>query len=67
MKFQGRTSPRRSSGREGADLGFLQQRSSYISSAVLGFLFIFGTFNRITFPTFVFAPLLYLLPHFSRK
>lgn len=44
-----------------------QQRSSLLSNALLGSLVTFGIFNRITFPTFVLLPGLYLIPHFLRK
>lgn len=44
-----------------------QQRSSIFSSGLLAFLFVFGLFNRITFPAFVVIPGLSLLPHFLRK
>jgi phosphatidylinositol glycan class Z len=45
----------------------VQQRSSLLSSTILGILLTFGVFNRITFPTFVLIPTLYLLPHFTRR
>ncbi|MCJ1466061.1 alpha 1,2 mannosyltransferase [Pseudocyphellaria aurata] len=44
-----------------------KQRSSLLSSALLGAIIMFGIFNRITFPAFVFFPCLYLVPHFLRK
>ncbi|MCJ1373558.1 alpha 1,2 mannosyltransferase [Loxospora ochrophaea] len=44
-----------------------KQRSSLFASGILGFLVITGTFNRITFPTFLLIPSLSLLPHFYRK
>lgn len=36
-------------------------RSSFLASAVLGFVAVFGVFNRITFPAFVLIPGLQLL------
>ncbi|KAI4154096.1 MAG: hypothetical protein LQ341_000435 [Variospora aurantia] len=42
-------------------------RSSLLSSAVLGTLVAFGTFNRITFPAFLLPSGVFLLPHVSRK
>lgn len=50
-----------------AKLALFQQRSSFLSSALLGSLVTFGIFNRITFPAFVLLPGLYLMPHFLRK
>ena len=44
-----------------------RQRSSGLSSAILGFLVVFGIFNRITFPAFLMIPSVHLLPHFYRK
>ncbi|RMZ80551.1 hypothetical protein DV737_g2917, partial [Chaetothyriales sp. CBS 132003] len=44
-----------------------QKRSSIGSSLVLGFLLVFGTFNRLTFPAFVVIPGLRLLPHFWNR
>lgn len=44
-----------------------QQRSSLLTSALLGSLVAFGVFNRITFPAFLLLPGLYLVPHFLRK
>ncbi|RMZ78601.1 hypothetical protein DV738_g3753, partial [Chaetothyriales sp. CBS 135597] len=44
-----------------------QKRSSIGSSAVLGFLIVFGTFNRVTFPAFIAIPGLRLLPHFRNR
>ncbi|RMD41381.1 hypothetical protein DV735_g3733, partial [Chaetothyriales sp. CBS 134920] len=35
-----------------------KKRSSIGSSAVLGFLLVFGTFNRVTFPAFIMIPAL---------
>ncbi|RMZ90771.1 hypothetical protein DV736_g2011, partial [Chaetothyriales sp. CBS 134916] len=44
-----------------------QKRSSIGSSFVLGFLLVFGTFNRVTFPTFIMIPGVKLLPHFWNR
>ncbi|KAH0563118.1 hypothetical protein GP486_002313 [Trichoglossum hirsutum] len=44
-----------------------RQRSSIFASGLLGFLFVFGTFNRITFPAFLLVPSLQLIPHFLQK
>ena len=44
-----------------------QKRSRLAPPAILAFLLVFGVFNRITFPAFVFVPLLQLIPHFQRK
>ncbi|KAI9854554.1 MAG: alpha 1,2 mannosyltransferase [Trichoglossum hirsutum] len=44
-----------------------KQRSSIFASGLLGFLFVFGTFNRITFPAFLLIPSLQLIPHFLQK
>ncbi|MCJ1247286.1 alpha 1,2 mannosyltransferase [Trapelia coarctata] len=41
--------------------------SAIVPSVILGFLLVFGLFNRITFPAFILVPSLYLLPHFVRK
>ncbi|EXJ87624.1 hypothetical protein A1O3_04585 [Capronia epimyces CBS 606.96] len=43
------------------------KRSAIASSIVLGFLLVFGTFNRITFPAFVVIPGIQLLPHFWNR
>ncbi|EXJ83746.1 hypothetical protein A1O1_07372 [Capronia coronata CBS 617.96] len=43
------------------------KRSAIASSIVLGFLLVFGTFNRITFPAFVVIPGMQLLPHFCNR
>ncbi|KAJ9603425.1 alpha 1,2 mannosyltransferase [Cladophialophora chaetospira] len=43
------------------------KRSAIASSIVLGFLLVFGTFNRITFPAFVVIPGIKLLPHFLNR
>ncbi|ETI23644.1 hypothetical protein G647_05446 [Cladophialophora carrionii CBS 160.54] len=43
------------------------KRSAIASSIVLGFLLVFGTFNRITFPAFVVIPGIHLLPHFLNR
>ena len=34
---------------------------------MLGVLIVLGTFNRVTFPAFLFLPCLFLIPHFFRK
>jgi GPI mannosyltransferase 4 len=44
-----------------------QKRSAVASGAVLGFLLVFGTYNRITFPAFVVIPGIKLLPHFLNR
>ncbi|KAH0538750.1 hypothetical protein FGG08_004704 [Glutinoglossum americanum] len=44
-----------------------KQRSSIFASGLLGFLFVFGTFNRITFPAFLLIPGLQLIPHYLQK
>ncbi|KIW97363.1 uncharacterized protein Z519_02755 [Cladophialophora bantiana CBS 173.52] len=44
-----------------------KKRSAIASSAVLGFLLVFGIFNRITFPAFVVIPGMHLLPHFWNR
>ena len=44
-----------------------QLRSSITPSIVLGFLLVFGTFNRITFPAFVVIPGIQLLPRFHDR
>ncbi|KAI9888955.1 MAG: alpha 1,2 mannosyltransferase [Vezdaea aestivalis] len=44
-----------------------QDRSSALTSAILGMLGVFGVFNRITFPAFVILPGLNLIPHFIRN
>ncbi|MCJ1322987.1 alpha 1,2 mannosyltransferase [Xylographa vitiligo] len=44
-----------------------QQRSSVFTAAILGFLVVFGVFNRITFPAFILFPGVLLVPHFLRK
>ena len=44
-----------------------QQRSSLLSSAILGCLITFGIFNRVTFPAYLLIPSLFLLPHFFRR
>ncbi|KAK5272219.1 alpha 1,2 mannosyltransferase [Exophiala xenobiotica] len=43
------------------------KRSAIASCVVLGFLLVFGTFNRITFPAFVVIPGIQLLPHFLNR
>lgn len=52
---------------KGHRLTGLQQRTSPFASALLAFLAVFGFFNRITFPAFLFIPALRLIPHFARK
>ena len=44
-----------------------QQRSSLLSSTILGCLITFGVFNRVTFPAYLLIPCLHLLPHFFRR
>ncbi|MCJ1378725.1 alpha 1,2 mannosyltransferase [Xylographa soralifera] len=44
-----------------------KQRSSVFTAAILGFLVVFGVFNRITFPAFILYPGVLLVPHFLRK
>lgn len=44
-----------------------QKRSAIASCVVLGFLCVFGTFNRITFPVFFVIPGIQLLPHFLHR
>lgn len=44
-----------------------QQRSSILSSAVLGVFVVFGVFNRITFPAFLLIPGIRLIPHFLQR
>ncbi|KAI9791170.1 MAG: alpha 1,2 mannosyltransferase [Piccolia ochrophora] len=44
-----------------------KNRSSLFASGMLAFLAVFGIFNRITFPAFLFIPCLQLIPHFLRK
>lgn len=39
------------------------KRSYVTSSVLLGFLLVFGLFNRITFPAFLLIPGIQLLPH----
>ncbi|KAF2457192.1 Alg9-like mannosyltransferase [Lineolata rhizophorae] len=43
------------------------KHSGLFASALLAFVFVLGTFNRITFLAFVIIPALRLLPHFRRK
>ncbi|KAG9995929.1 GPI mannosyltransferase 4, partial [Aureobasidium melanogenum] len=38
-----------------------------LPSALLAFLCVLGTFNRITFPPFIMIPLLQLIPHFRHR
>ncbi|KAF2128568.1 glycosyltransferase family 22 protein [Dothidotthia symphoricarpi CBS 119687] len=44
-----------------------KKRSGILASSLLGFMFVVGIFNRITFPAFLLVPSLTLLPHFLRK
>lgn len=44
-----------------------KKHSSVIPCGILAFVVVFGIFNRITFPAFLFIPGLRLLPHFIRK
>ncbi|KAA8572525.1 hypothetical protein EYC84_003135 [Monilinia fructicola] len=44
-----------------------ETHSSVLPCGILAFVVIFGIFNRITFPAFLFIPGLRLLPHFKRK
>ncbi|TQS32013.1 hypothetical protein Golomagni_07687, partial [Golovinomyces magnicellulatus] len=44
-----------------------KQQSTILSSSVLGFIAVFGLFNRITFPAFLLIPGLRLIPHFLNK
>ncbi|KAH8175877.1 alg9-like mannosyltransferase family protein [Sarocladium implicatum] len=44
-----------------------QQRSSILSSTVLGVFAVFGIFNRITFPAFLLIPGIRLIPHFLKQ
>ncbi|KAI9830955.1 MAG: alpha 1,2 mannosyltransferase [Phylliscum demangeonii] len=44
-----------------------KHRRSALASAVLGFLLVFGVFNRITFPAFLIIPSLRLIPHFRSR
>ncbi|MCJ1418223.1 alpha 1,2 mannosyltransferase [Xylographa parallela] len=44
-----------------------KQRSSVFTAAILGFLVVFGVFNRITFPAFILYPGVLLIPHSLRK
>ncbi|KAI0166580.1 GPI mannosyltransferase 4 [Xylariaceae sp. FL1272] len=41
--------------------------SSLLASSLLGFVAVFGCFNRITFPAFLLIPGLRLIPHFINK
>ncbi|KAI0127613.1 glycosyltransferase family 22 protein [Xylariales sp. AK1849] len=45
----------------------LQRTSSLLASTVLGVVAVFGVFNRITFPAFLWIPGLRLIPHFLKK
>jgi hypothetical protein len=52
---------------EAAGADSFQQRDSLLSSAILGLLLTLGVFNRISFPTYVLFPSLYLIPHFFQR
>ena len=41
-----------------------QHKSSLLACTVLGFVAVFGLFNRITFPGFLLVPAIRLVPHF---
>lgn len=40
-----------------------RKRDSLLCPSILGVLLVFGIFNRITFPAYLFLPGLFLLPH----
>lgn len=40
--------------------------SALLASALLGCVSVFGVFNRITFPGFIFLPVLRLVPHYMK-
>ncbi|KAH8702588.1 putative alpha 1,2-mannosyltransferase Smp3 [Talaromyces proteolyticus] len=44
-----------------------KKHSAFFSCVVLSLVAVLGVFNRITFPAFLLAPGLQLLPHFHRK
>ncbi|RAL67541.1 hypothetical protein DID88_008296 [Monilinia fructigena] len=44
-----------------------KKHSSVLPCGILAFVVVFGIFNRITFPAFLFIPGLRLLPHFKKK
>lgn len=44
-----------------------KKKSSALTSAILALVVVFGIFNRITFPAFIFIPGLRLVPHFIKK
>ncbi|KAH6896989.1 Alg9-like mannosyltransferase family-domain-containing protein [Thelonectria olida] len=44
-----------------------RQRSCVLSSTILGMVGVFGVFNRITFPAFLFIPGLRLIPVFWKR
>lgn len=44
-----------------------QKRAGLAHPAILAFLLIFGIFNRITFPAFIFLPSLQLIPYFKQR
>lgn len=45
----------------------LQRNPSFLASAVLGIVAVFGVFNRITFPAFLLIPGIRLIPYFLNK
>ncbi|KAF7868855.1 uncharacterized protein EAF02_009591 [Botrytis sinoallii] len=45
----------------------IKKHTSVSLCGILAFVVVFGVFNRITFPAFLFIPGLRLLPHFKRK
>lgn len=45
----------------------VQSHTRVLPSALLAFLCVLGTFNRITFPPFVLIPLLQLIPHIRHR
>ncbi|KAK6592191.1 gpi mannosyltransferase 4 [Botrytis cinerea] len=45
----------------------VKKHTSVSLCGILAFVVVFGIFNRITFPAFLFIPGLRLLPHFKRK
>lgn len=43
------------------------QQTPLMAPAILGFIAVFGVFNRITFPAFLLIPGLRLIPYFWKK
>ncbi len=43
------------------------KKESLLSPSILGALLVFGSFNRITFPAFLFLPGLFLIPHLLER